>query len=266
MGAVGDRDRPPPKRRIWEDVFKIALYAILIALALRTFAVQPFFVSSTSMQPALMDGDYVATSKWAYGYSRHSVPFSPEILGEGRLFPREPERGDIVVFRAPQSGRQAYVKRVIGLPGDTVQMIDGALHLNGAPAGLRRLGERDAGGEVRYQVYVETLPGGRSYTIHRRASGSLDDTEIFQVPEGHYFMLGDNRSQSLDSRVGPPLGPGMVPARKLIGRAERVMVSVEPGFSLARPSSWANVRLDRFLHPVDDAPEAPDDVAPGEAP
>lgn len=251
--------RAPERRgRVWEDALKIALYAALIAFAVRTVIVQPFHIPSDSMRPAVLEGDYVLVSKWAYGWSRHSVPLAPEILGEGRLFARAPRRGEIVVFHGPNSGRQAYIKRVVGLPGDTVRMADGALILNGEPIGRRAVrnaaAEADRDAPLGYETVIETLPGGVSYSTYERGPGNLDDTEEFQVPDGHYFMLGDNRDASIDSRVGPPLGPGLVPEANLVGRAELVLVSAESDFAIHKPWTWARLRPGRFFADLEARP------------
>lgn len=213
---------------LW-DTFKIVIQALILALLIRTFLFQPFSIPSGSMQDTLLVGDFLFVSKYSYGYSRYSIPFSPDIFGGGRLFAAEPERGDVVVFKWPRDDSTDYIKRVIGLPGDRVQMIDGVLHINGDPVELELVeGDPNSGSRSRRLVYTETLPNGVSYQIvDTFDGGSLDNTQEFVVPEGHYFMMGDNRDGSSDSR-DPNSGVGFVPFENLIGRAEIIFFSVTP--------------------------------------
>ena len=237
----------------WEIV-KTIVFALLIALVLRVLLFQPFTIPSASMEPNLYEGDYIVVSKWTYGYSKHSIPFSPPLF-EGRIFGSQPERGDIVVFKLPRDNRTDYIKRVIGLPGDRVQMIGNVLHINGEPA-------RDVvvTGEVDTNMFGdlivtarETLPDGRSFRIQDYGPGrDLDDTPVFEVPAGHYFMMGDNRDNSVDSRVDQSMGVGLVPAENLIGKAEIILFSWEPGASLWNPVSWfTKVNPGRFFTVLD---------------
>lgn len=206
------------------EIVKTVFYALLIALVLRVLLFQPFTIPSASMEPNLYQGDYIIVSKFSYGYSRHSIPFSPPLF-DGRILGKPAERGDIVVFKLPRDGRTDYVKRVIGLPGDRVQMKDGLLYLNGQQVQRQFAGTRneDTGfGFVRDVAnYRETLPGGRSFlTSDFGTDGELDNTEVFVVPEGHYFMMGDNRDGSDDSRRW-----GFVPERNLVGKAFFIWMS-----------------------------------------
>jgi signal peptidase I len=232
---------------LW-DIGKTVFYALVIALILRTVLFQPFTIPSASMEPNLYEGDYIVVSKWSYGYSRHATPISlPENM-TGRLFGRGPERGDIVVFKLPTDNRTDYIKRVIGLPGDEVQMIGGLLHINGEPVGVRIVDrsqiETPWGLQSTAQV-LETMPEGREFlTQDFGPSAQLDNTRAFRVPEGHYFMMGDNRDNSVDSRDAV----GMVPADNLIGKAEIILFSWSPGASLTRPWTWfGNLRPSRFF-------------------
>ena len=229
------------------EIIKTIVYALAIALVLRVLLFQPFTIPSASMEPNLYEGDYIVVSKWNYGYSRHSLPWSPPLF-EGRIFGSQPARGDVVVFKLPQDNRTDYIKRVIGLPGDRIQMINGLLHINGqavedVPAGSLRIdgpfGPMDAA-----QV-DETLPNGRTIRIQDFGRGfDLDDTQVFEVPEGYYFMMGDNRDNSIDSRADV----GLVPEENLVGKAQIVLFSWEPGASLRNPVSWfANLRPSRFF-------------------
>ena len=230
------------------EIIKTIVYALAIALVLRVLLFQPFTIPSASMEPNLYEGDYIVVSKWNYGYSRHSLPWSPPLF-EGRIFGSQPARGDVVVFKLPQDNRTDYIKRVIGLPGDRIQMINGLLHINGqavedVPAGSLRIdgpfGPMDAA-----QV-DETLPNGRTIRIQDFGRGfDLDDTQVFEVPEGYYFMMGDNRDNSIDSRADV----GLVPEENLVGKAQIVLFSWEPGASLWNPLTWfSNLRPSRFFN------------------
>jgi len=235
-------------------------YALLIALAFRSAVVQPFSIPSGSMKPTLLVGDFLFVSKYAYGYSRHSLPFSPGFLPDGRWFGSEPERGDAAVFKLPRDGSTDYIKRVIGLPGDRVEVIRGVVHLDGAPirrepagrfeevfergASLRcRSREVGADGEqvCVKDVWRETLPNGRSWlTLNADGDlGGMDNLPPFVVPEGHYFFMGDNRDNSVDSRYR---SVGLVPAENLVGRAEVIFLSSESSAFL--PWDW---RFGRFF-------------------
>ena len=231
------------------------------ALVLRTFIVTPFFIPSGSMLPRMMIGDYLFVAKWPYGFSRYSMPFG--IGGfDGRIFGSDPARGDVVVFRCP-SAPEDCVKRLIGLPGDTVQMNAGQLILNGKAVPKTRIADYlmprspnspcryisdDASlprviqnGETfcRYPRFRETLPGGRSYEVLDQTSGEGDDTDVFTVPEGHYFMMGDNRDDSADSRYGVERdGVGFLPAENLVGRAMIVFFSTDGTAQWLKPWSW----------------------------
>ncbi len=241
------------------ETVRTIVYALLIALVFRTMAFQPFSIPSGSMKPTLLEGDFLFVSKYAYGYSRHSIPFSPPLF-EGRLFGRSPERGDIAVFKLPRDGRTDYIKRLVGLPGDRIRMAEGVLHVNGEPVQIEDAGEfeerpgqrgatrclstrRDREGRVCVkQLLVETLPEGVEHLILNADSNRSpgDNTREFVVPEGHYFFLGDNRDNSVDSRFAS--GVGFVPFENLVGRAEIIFLS-SSGSAFA-PWNW---RLDRFF-------------------
>jgi signal peptidase I len=235
--------------------FREVLLTLALMLVAGTAIGQPFIVPSGSMEPTLMVGDEIAAAKYAYGYSRYSAPFGLMPDFRGRILAQPPERGDVVVFALPRDPSQVYVKRVIGLPGDRVQMKDGVLFLNGEAVPRRQAGQVAIsvdGREVQGTKYVETLPNGRTHDIIKLADGPLDDTAEFVVPEHGYFMMGDNRDNSLDSRVGPEAGGvGFVPAENLIGRVDRVLFSITP-FSgwLDAAGNLRDLRLSRVLHAV----------------
>jgi signal peptidase I len=243
--------RPTFAREAW-DTLKTLLLALLIALVLRVVLFQPNTIPSSSMEPGVRTGDYLLISKFDYGWSRHSVPFSPPLPG-GRLFGRPPERGDVVVFKLPRDIRELYIKRVIGLPGDTVEMRGGQVILNGRALPQQRLGvteDPEAPG-VTVQQVRETNADGRSYLTYDRGPGyEGDDFGPVVVPEGHYFMLGDNRDNSLDSRWPQAIGVGLVPADNVAGKARRVIVSWREGAALLKPWTWLNLAPERFFKPL----------------
>ena len=211
------------------DTFKIVIQALVLALLVRTFLFQPFSIPSGSMEDTLLVGDFLFVSKYAYGYSRYSLPFSPDILGGGRIFGSDPERGDIIVFKG-QDGKTDFIKRLVGLPGDRIQVTDGVLHIDGEAVLLELIeGDPDAGQFNRTLRYIETLPNGVSYEIIDLTRNSLyDNTQEFLVPDGTYFMMGDNRDNSTDSRARVEISNvGFVPFENLIGRAEVIFFSVE---------------------------------------
>jgi signal peptidase I len=230
---------------------------ILMVLLIKTVAAEAYYVPSGSMLPSLLIGDQLLVSKFPYGYSRYSLPLPIAPASPDRLLGSLPERGDVVVFRLPRDPGQSYVKRVIGLPGDRVQMRDGRLWVNGAMLPLRRDGVAVVEGEdgVRQTAprYVETLPNGREHAIFKfRNDGDLDDTEVFTVEPGQIFVMGDNRDDSVDSRVPARAGGvGFVPLENLVGRVEVVLGSWDPEVRREPVWSWpSGLRLSRFFSRV----------------
>jgi signal peptidase I len=234
------------------EIVKTVVYALAIALVLRVLLFQPFTIPSASMEPTLLEGDYIIVSKFSYGYSRHSIPFSPP-LPSGRLFGKSPQRGDIIVFKLPRDGHTDYIKRLIGLPGDRVQIKEGRLFLNGKAV------ERQPLKPLRWDVGYgyerdvdrarETLPGGKSFVTHDFGpDGEVDNTDVFVVPEGHYFVMGDNRDNSLDSRVPEAVGVGYVPDENLVGKAQLILLSWDKEATLFKPWTWfTDARPSRFF-------------------
>lgn len=229
---------------VWETV-SVVLQALLLALILRTFLFQPFNIPSGSMKPTLLVGDYIFVSKWSYGYSRHSFPFSPNLF-EGRIWASDPERGDVVVFKYPGDTSKDYIKRVIGLPGDKVQLRDSVVLINGQPVPRVQNGSfTDEVTRVTVPIWEETPDNGVSYqTIDIQPNNYADDTPVFDVPEGHYFFLGDNRDNSADSRFDV----GMVPAENLVGKAQVMFLSLKDGASAWQIWKWPSaMRWDRLF-------------------
>lgn len=239
------------------DTIKVVIEALLIAVVIRTLLFQPFNIPSGSLIPTLLVGDYLFVSKYSYGYSKHSIPFSPEIF-KGRILSSEPKRGDIAVFKLPSDGSTDYIKRVIGLPGDKVQFIEGKLYINGQLVKREPVPDVvavEADGRRRpASAFRETLPNGVSYTVIERDGdrGFYDDTQVFEVPAGNYFMVGDNRDNSTDSRVAArDGGVGFVPLENFVGRAEVIFFSVHEGESAWQVWRWPwSVRWNRIFSPV----------------
>lgn len=241
---------PTPSGDSWLDTVKTIVYAVLIAVVVRTFAYEPFSIPSGSMIPTLLVGDYLFVSKASYGYSRHSLPFSLPVLPDRLMF-EAPERGDVAVFKLPSDGRTDYIKRIIGLPGDTIQMKGGVLHINGEAVKRERLGEyvyRSTNGTYHNtMLYLETLPNGKEHEIIEESDSypRADNTLVFTVPTDHYFAMGDNRDNSSDSRFNV----GFVPQENLVGRAEVIFFSNDGSFLHFWRWPWS-LRFSRFFDGV----------------
>ena len=232
------------------ETVRVVVHALIIALVIRTFLFQPFNIPSGSMKETLLVGDYLFVSKYSYGYSKYSFPYSPPLFN-GRIFGSPPAQGDVVVFRLPKDDSTDYIKRVIGLPGDRIQMINGLLHINGVPVKRERIDDyietEESDRAIRVKRWRETLPNGVSYTtLDLQDNGFYDNTQEYVVPADHYFMMGDNRDNSTDSRVLSQVG--YVPFSHLIGRAQIIFFSVREGERAWQVWLWPwSVRWDRIL-------------------
>jgi signal peptidase I len=262
--VVERRKRGQEKAGGLAETIRTVVYAVLIALVVRTFAVEPFNIPSGSMIPTLLVGDYLFVSKYSYGYSKHSFPFSLGFFS-GRILGHMPDRGDVAVFKYPGDqgqgpNRTDYIKRIVGLPGDTIQVTEGILQINGKPVERVKVGDYVQGGGGAYRtgtLYNEVLPNGRRHEIVETTDNSQsDNTPKFLVPPDHFFMMGDNRDDSLDSRTALQLSGGQaaqlgwyVPAENLVGRAEFIFFSHDPSAaSWFEPWKWPQaIRFSRFF-------------------
>jgi signal peptidase I len=235
------------------ETLKTIVYAVLIALVVRTLAYEPFNIPSGSMIPTLLVGDYLFVSKFSYGYSRFSLPFGLPLFS-GRVLFRPPQRGDVVVFKLPTDNSTDYIKRVIGLPGDAIQMKDGQLYINDKEVPRRRVGDflypEPDGTILPMRQYVETLPNGVQHRIIKFGNnGPLDNTQVYHVPLGDYFMMGDNRDNSEDSRVLSAVG--YVPAENLIGKAQFIFFSTNGSAPFWQFWQWPfEIRYDRLFQAI----------------
>ncbi|KQZ22793.1 signal peptidase I [Caulobacter sp. Root1472] len=278
MTEAADTETPDDKAgavKEFIEIVKTVAYALAIALVLRVLLFQPFTIPSASMEPNLYQGDYIIVSKYSYGWSKHSIPFSPPLF-DGRILGKAPTRGDIIVFKLPRDPNVDYIKRLIGVPGDRVQVRGGVVYINGKALPRREMPSAlvDTGyGTIRAGRFEETNPEGRKYATQDYGPDSdADNTGVYVVPQGCYFFMGDNRDNSLDSRFDPGVsafktgpgtckwdyandqyigmqeGVGFVPAENLVGRAQLILLSWNADAHLFKPWTWfTEARPSRFF-------------------
>jgi signal peptidase I len=234
---------------IWETV-KVIIHALIIAFVVRVFFYQPFNIPSGSMKSTLLVGDYLFVSKMSYGYSRHSIPGGLNLFS-GRILATPPKRGDVAVFKLPRDPSMDFIKRVVGLPGEEIQVRNGVVYINGQPVPKRKVGEWESPDEfgtvAKYERYEETLPNGvKHLTLDRTPDGRFDNTSVYKVPEGHYFMMGDNRDESNDSRARGDVG--FIPVENFVGRAEIIWFSGDEQWGFLKFWTWpSHIRWPRFF-------------------
>ena len=250
------QEAPMTAREEWAEFLKTAMIAVVLALIIRTLFFEPFNIPSSSMKPTLLVGDYLFVNKMEYGYSRYSFPFGFAPI-EGRIFDKHgekrPERGDVIVFRLPTNPSIDYIKRIVGLPGDTIQVINGRLYINGeiVPREFVAMREVDEFGTKQTMMeYIETLPGGIIHRIYEESDkGPLDNTELYTVPDNHYFAMGDNRDNSQDSRVGNMVG--YIPFENILGPASILFFSSNGSANIAEIWKWPwAIRYERLFDKI----------------
>ncbi|MEL6375049.1 MAG: signal peptidase I [Pseudomonadota bacterium] len=253
MSSNTDVDKAKRSDSGWKETLRIFIHALILALLVRVFLYQPFNIPSGSMKPTLLVGDYLFVSKLSYGYSRYSFPFGFDLFS-GRIFASKPKPGDVIVFKYPRDNSTDYIKRLIAVPGDRVAMKSGVLYINGEAVKKRSLGMFKTvreGRPITIPMYEEELPNGVKYRVlDERPDHHLDDVDEITVRAGHYFLMGDNRDNSTDSRAKWDVGE--VPFQNLVGRADIIFFSAatdDPSiFSVSRPWTWpGGIRWGRFF-------------------
>ncbi len=240
-------------KNFFTENIKTLLYALVIAIIIRSLLIQPFYIPSSSMEPSLLVGDRLFVTKYSYGYSKHSFPFSPSIF-EGRLFSKSPKSGDVVVFKTPADNRTDYIKRLIGLPGDKIQFIDGDVYLNDNQILKSIINKNDfvfcGDKKINVKTFKEKLPNGKKYKSAYLRNYSFQNSDIFIVPADHYFFLGDNRDCSKDSRYLTSVG--YVHKDNLVGKAQFIFFSSD--FRIGSIFSFwkwhKTIRVDRFFKKI----------------
>jgi len=240
-------------KKFFTENVKTLFYALIIALIIRSFLIQPFYIPSSSMEPNLLVGDRLFVSKYSYGYSKHSFPFSPPFFN-GRIMFNKPERGDVVVFKTPADNRTDYIKRLVGLPGDQIQFINNNLYLNNSEIMKSRISKNDiiycGKKTINVNTFEEILPNGKKYISVYSKDYSFQNSDLFIVPENHYFFLGDNRDCSKDSRFLTSVG--YVHKDNLVGKAQFIFFSSDKSIgSIFSFWKWSkSIRFDRFFKKI----------------
>ena len=240
-------------KKFFIDNFKTLIYALIIAVTIRSLIIQPFYIPSSSMEPTLLVGDRLFVTKYTYGYSKHSFPFSPPIFND-RFFFNKPKRGDVVVFKTPADNRTDYIKRLIGVPGDRIRFIDSNLHLNNSEILKSKISKDDiiycGNRKIDVFTFEELLPNGKKYKTVYLKNLTFQNSDVFIVPEEHYFFLGDNRDCSKDSRFLSSVG--YVHKDNLVGKAQFIFFSsdINVGSIFAFWKWNKSVRFDRFFKKI----------------
>ena len=239
-----------PKKNVVKEI-KGIIGAIALALLVRIFVLDNFYVPTGSMIPTVLIWDHLFAAKWSYGYSKHTIPFSPNLF-DGRIFYTPPKRGEIIILKIPNDDKD-YIKRLIGLPGDKIQVKSGVLHINGSPVQLEKVEDyerlNEKGDKKSAHQYIETLPGGVKHKIIKTSKAMNDNTHEYIVPEKHFFMMGDNRDESGDSRS--QIQMGFVPEDYIKGKALFIWFSTDGSARLWEFWKWFQaMRFERFFQPI----------------